>query len=251
MSAALIVDSLRPLDSRHAGSELAVIFRAVSAKVNPTVAIGAERNDVRGMIRAAITHATQVVRLKVCRAVWSFKGRICDTPLTGAFCARENISPDKATTAENVAHGLRWREHRLRSLHSPCSQGVEISADFLLFIVDDGRNSIERTELEYEGVPSISVAIRFLLNTMTGADVLALVSKHAVIGFREEQKAFSRCGMLGNGTVALVHRAGSAMMRDRRFSSPTATARGGCFGDSARKISRSALSSGRCATLLV
>lgn len=194
----------RGLELRHSRSQLSIVRRPVDAKMHAPMAIRAQRYDVRGVVRAAVAHSANVVWLEICRAVRPLKGSSLTTAFAGAICTREDIGSDVSASVKDVAHGLRRSKHRLRRLESSCPQRGEIAIVFIL-VVDDGRDAIERAQLENERVAKCSCAVSLLLNAVTRANVLAFEAQHTIIGFRKEQQALARGGMLGDGSVALIH----------------------------------------------
>ena len=75
-----------------------VVGGAIGARVHTSMAIGAKRDDEGGMVRTAITDASNMVRLQVRAAIGTVKGRWSTAALTTSSRSRGDICFNVAAT---------------------------------------------------------------------------------------------------------------------------------------------------------
>src|SRR5690606_4205764 len=141
------------LDPPHFGGEIEIVGVTSFTVVHLTVTRRAKGNDVRRMVRSAVTDTIQVVRLQVWRAIPSLEGSRWVATLANALCPSQDIDP-------NIPGALvrRGRDRLARLWRDVCrgvgarSKNSQIGISFDRLSNDGFVDGVQWTELENDRV---------------------------------------------------------------------------------------------------
>lgn len=195
------------LNTLHLLEERAVVIGAITSGMDAPMTVGAERDDVSGIVRPAIGKAADVMGLKVGNAVRPGKGRVILTALAFAQRSSNNIVSHIPTSFEDASGhlALGWFLHRCREravsqvIERPCC--LRRSYRHALNVLEYRFNW---TKDEHDGVADISKPVRSADNLVVLVDHLT-VETQTGLQFCEEQEAFPAHGVARNAQVTFIH----------------------------------------------
>lgn len=187
----------------HRGQELGVVPRAISARVNASVAVRTKSNDKPRVVRATIAEPPNVVWLEIGNSVRPKERSGLTAPLTMALCSSDNVVAHVAATLKHSGNGLNFARRGICCGEGPPAQlrEIEIRGCLALYNFD---NAGDGAELKNNRVAHFARLVRCALYVVPFANILVFEAK-AILRFPEKQQARSVRRMCSDPGVSPLH----------------------------------------------
>ncbi len=198
-----MTNNLRDLDRLHLIPEVAIVRRAVGARMNASMTVRTQSYNEPRIVRAAIGKPANVVRLQVGNAVCPYKwGRLAAT-FAMSNCSRNHVITNITASLENRGARGAFGRCGFRCSKRPFPKGREGS-------VRRGQighafdNIFDQSQFKNDRITQVAEPIGGRANLVALADHFPL-ENNASRGDFEKQYAFAVRGMMGDCSVTLLH----------------------------------------------
>ena len=177
-------------NSAHLFSKRRIVSAAICARMNAAVTIGAERNYVSRIVRAAVRQTSNMMRLEIWHPASSQKRGRGSAPFTVPLGSCYDVIANMAATLKNARGGLGFAGAFFCGRHRQGSKSRKIGfcrGSLGRNVFHDLCDVLDRPQFENNRLAQIALAIRRLLNMVRFVDELAFKTQTGLFLFEEEE----------------------------------------------------------------
>ncbi len=194
----------RRLQSGHRRKQVGIVGLAINAVVNTPVAIWTKRNDEVRIVWSAVTHTSDMVRLKVRRAIGADEWGRASAALTIASGAGHHIISHVFAAFEYRSRGSALADLGARCAHGSGAKCGKVCRRCGSRGGSSILDALEWLELKHIGVSLIAVSVGRSHCTMCLIDIF-VEKPQPIFGLAKQKQALAIRRMIADGNVALDH----------------------------------------------